>query len=93
MTQTVSIRILDNHFNIKCPPEETTQLKQCARYIDEQIRSIRQKAGNSINSTERLAIMAALNMAHELLAQKNRIEALEAKIENILTSTIETEAS
>ena len=93
MTQTVSIRILDNFFNIKCPPEETNQLKQCARYIDEQIRSIRQKAGNNTNSTERLTIMAALNMAHELLTQKNRIESLETKIENILASTVETETS
>ena len=66
----VSIHIMDRTYQIKCPPEEAAQLEESARYLDQQMRKIHQSA--QTNNTERLAIVAALNIAQELLLFKNQ---------------------
>ncbi len=67
-SQAVSITILDKEYLIACPEEERHDLMRSADYLDRKMREIRD-AGKIIG-TERIAVMAALNMAHELLTGK-----------------------
>jgi cell division protein ZapA len=61
----IKVQILGKEYPISCPPEEQHDLLVAARYLDEKMRQIR-GAGRVIG-TERIAVMAALNIAHELL--------------------------
>ncbi len=67
---TIAITILDRTYQIKCPPEEAAQLQESARYLDSQMRKTNQSS--QTYNTERLAIVAALNIAHELMILKNQ---------------------
>lgn len=94
----LAITILDRSYKIKCPPDQAQELQASAHYVDEQMRKI-QKASN-INSAERVAIVTALNICHELMQlqkQKNnyidvmnqRIQDLQHRIENFLATNEE----
>ena len=67
---TVRLRILDNDYQVACPPEEKEGLLAAARYLDEKMRAIR-GSGNVIG-VDRIAVMAGLNITHELLQQSGR---------------------
>ena len=92
-TKTVSVTILDKEYLVACPEEERHDLIRSADYLDRKMREIRD-AGKIIGS-DRIAVMAALNISHELLTQHSdsgkidnsigqRIKGLEAKIEDAL---------
>ena len=66
----VSIKILDRTYRIKCPQDEVSQLQESVHYLDEQMRKIRQ-SGN-INTVEHVAVVAALNIARELMTYKKQ---------------------
>ncbi|CAL1239052.1 cell division protein ZapA [Candidatus Methylocalor cossyra] len=61
----IKVQILGKEYPIACPEEEQHDLLVAARYLDEKMRQIR-NTGRVIGS-ERIAVMAALNIAHELL--------------------------
>lgn len=65
-----AITILDRTYQIKCPPEEAAQLQESAKYLNAEMKKICQ--GNQPANVERLAIVAALNIAHELMVFKNQ---------------------
>lgn len=68
----VSIRILDKDYRIACEPNEEQGLRESARILDGKMREIR-KTGRVIG-TDRIAVMAALNIAHELFQlRKTRV--------------------
>ncbi|TNF36466.1 MAG: cell division protein ZapA [Gammaproteobacteria bacterium] len=62
---TVTVTILDQHYQVSCPPEQREALLDAGRYLDEQMRVIRSKG--RVIGVERIAVMAALNMAYDLL--------------------------
>jgi cell division protein ZapA len=64
----VTIKILDRLYKIKCTAKDAIDLQESAHYVDEQMRKIRQ-AGH-ITSTDRMAVVAALNIYKELLELK-----------------------
>ncbi|MBU2097562.1 MAG: cell division protein ZapA [Gammaproteobacteria bacterium] len=66
---TVVVKILDREYQISCPPSEQDALLKSARHLDENMRKI--KARGTIHGLEKISVMAALNITHELL-QKNR---------------------
>lgn len=68
-TPVVSVRILGKNYNIKCPPEQADALHESARIIEERLRIMKQ--GASSTSTERMLVVIALNLCHELLGLKN----------------------
>ena len=91
--KTIAVTILDKEYLVACPEEERHDLIRSADYLDRKMREIRD-AGKIIGS-DRIAVMAALNISHELLTQNNqsgkidgsigqRIKGLEAKIEDAL---------
>ncbi|HET7831362.1 MAG TPA: cell division protein ZapA [Gallionella sp.] len=67
-TKTLEIKILDRELRVACPEEERGELLDAVAYLDRKMREIRD-AGR-IASVERIALMAALNIAHELLTLK-----------------------
>ncbi len=90
----VSLRILGKNYNIKCPPEQAEALQESARIIEHKLRDLKQ----SINPTnvERMLMITALNLSHELLALKNershylstvehKLQALQSRIQTFLT--------
>ncbi len=62
---TANVRILDTEYRVSCAPGEEQQLKDAARHLDEEMRKIR--GSGKVIGLDRIAVMAALNMAHEML--------------------------
>ncbi|SDI93001.1 cell division protein ZapA [Billgrantia gudaonensis] len=62
---TAEINLLGRHYTIACAPGEEHKLDRAARYLDRAMHGIH--AQNSLLGNERIAIMAALNITHELL--------------------------
>lgn len=86
----VEVRILGKEYVVGCPREHQSELLESARIVDAKMRDIR--ASGKVVGTERMAVMAALNIAHELVECQNqdrselnaRIKAMQAKIEAVL---------
>ena len=66
----VVVHILDKEFRIACRQGEQDVLLASAALLDERMREI--KTGGKVIGNDRIAVMAALNLAHELMEQKNR---------------------
>lgn len=60
----VSIRLLDREYTVGCTPEERHSLTAAARLLDGKMREIR--GSNRMAALDRVAVLAALNLAHEL---------------------------
>ena len=63
-TQPVSIRLLDREYTVGCEPDERDSLLAAAKLLDSKMREIR--GGNRMAALDRVAVLAALNFAHEL---------------------------
>lgn len=66
----IKVQILGKEYPVSCGADEQHELLLAARYLDDKTREIRD--GGRIIGTERIAVMAALNIAHELLQLKQR---------------------
>lgn len=73
----VSVRILEKEYQVACLPEERSELLDSAEFLNGKMKDIRD-AGNIVG-LDRIAVMAALNLAHELL-KRNRNEAIESEV-------------
>ncbi|MFM1886642.1 MAG: hypothetical protein RL026_1799 [Pseudomonadota bacterium] len=61
----VTVRILDKDYHVACPPEERDDLLAAAQHLNTQMRHIRENS--RVSGMERVAVIAALNIANELL--------------------------
>ena len=88
--KTVEVNLLGRTYRVTCEEGERESLMQAVAYLDGKMNEIR-KAGK-VMGAERIAVMAALNVAHELLSvrlgtgfdvgqAKRRISAIESKID------------
>ncbi len=86
----MKIHILDKEYLVACPDNEREALFASAEFLTEKMKEIRDTG--KIVGADRIAVMAALNMAHELLEHRNvkddyqfdvskRIRALQDKID------------
>ena len=62
---TVTVKILEKEYQVACPEEQEAELVVSAKYLDKQMRSIRDTG--KVIGLERIAVMAALNISYELL--------------------------
>ena len=69
-SKTINVTIMGREFRVACPDDEREELLQSVSYLDKRMREIRD-SGKVIGS-ERVAIMAALNITHELLTTRIR---------------------
>lgn len=92
----VSVRILEKEYQVSCPASERTALLDSAEALNARMREIRDSG--KVVGLDRIAVMAALNMANELLrAQEkgksiedtvgNRIKLLSDRVESALGNT------
>ena len=65
--RSIDIHILGRAFKVACSREEEPALIAAADYLDEKMRGIRDTS--KVIGAERIAIMAGLNLAHDLLTQ------------------------
>ena len=70
---SVTVQILDKDYSIICPPEERSNLVGAARYLDGKMREIR--SSGKVIGADRIAVMAALNITHELLHRQETPDA------------------
>jgi cell division protein ZapA len=64
MSEPVTVRILDREYTVGVGEEERDSLAAAARMLDARMRELR--GGNKMVAPERLAVLTALNLAHEL---------------------------
>ena len=92
-TKTLEIKLLDRELRVACPEDERGELLEAVAYLDKRMREIRD--AGKIASVERIALMAALNITHELLGMKvgrgidladfkRRMNSMEAAIDEAL---------
>ncbi|HKS54653.1 MAG TPA: cell division protein ZapA [Steroidobacteraceae bacterium] len=77
-TTRVSVRILEKEYQVACLPEERSELLDSAEFLNTKMREIRD--AGSIVGLDRIAVMAALNLAHELLKIRGRGDAAESDV-------------
>ena len=75
MYAQVSVRILEKEYKVSCPASERTDLLDSAEVLDKKMREIRESG--KVVGLDRIAVMAALTMAHELLQAQARDQDLE----------------
>ena len=91
--KTIEVNLLGRSYRVACEDEEREALMQAVAYLDGKLNEIRQSG--KVTGSERIAVMAALNIAHELLSTKigngfdigqakRRIAAIEAKLDAAL---------
>ncbi len=78
----VSVRILDKEYQVACPAEERTDLLDSAEILNSKMREIRDSG--RIVGLDRIAVMAALNMANDLLHAQARDQAMEGNFSDRL---------
>jgi cell division protein ZapA len=74
----VSVRILEKEYQVACLPEERSELLDSAEFLNNKMREIRD--GGNIVGLDRIAVVAALNLSHELLKLRNRGDAAQGDV-------------
>jgi len=72
----VSVRIMEKEYMVACPYEERSALLDAAEFLNARMREIRDSG--KVVGHDRIAVMAALNLAHEFLKNRDR----ENKVDN-----------
>ena len=67
-TEAVAVSILGKEYRVACEPGSEEELLSAARFLDTRMREVR--GSGKVIGTDRIAVMVALNLAHELLTEK-----------------------
>lgn len=97
IANSVAVKIMGQEYKIKCPPDKFSELQESAVYLDHLMQEIRD--GGNILSMDRVAVIAALNIANDMLVLKRqkqvyidmlskRILELQQKIDQALTPEV-----
>jgi len=96
---TCSVTILDKEYNIACKESERDALMRSAELLNHKIQEVR--SGGKVVGGERIAIMAALNLAHDMLEHNppvvedgdlvQRVQKINSKIETALAQNQQIE--
>lgn len=88
----LDVSIMGREFRVACPEDEQEELLSAVSYLDRKMREIRDSG--KVIGVERIAIMAALNIAHELLTTrsggfdigdfKRRIDSMQEQLDQAL---------
>ncbi len=69
--EPLTIKIMDKEYRIACPEEEKDNLRASAELLNDKLSEIKQ--AGSVIGTERIAIMAALNLSHDILHSQSLV--------------------
>ena len=75
---TVNAKILSKEYTIACPPEEREALESSVHYVDSKMQEIRN--GGKVIGAERIAVMAAINIAHEMLQSQSQVQNIDIDV-------------
>ena len=73
-TRTINVTILDKDYQVKCLVNEVDALRKSASYLDQKMKEMR--SNSSVIGLDRIAVMASLNIANDLLRQVNQTRKL-----------------
>lgn len=95
----VAVQIMGKEYLVGCRPHELDALLASAKLLDRKMREIRETG--KVIGTERIAVMAALNLAHEVIASNAartdgpsqeavhaRLKAIQEKIDAVLAQEV-----
>jgi cell division protein ZapA len=91
--KTLELNILDRDYRVNCPDGAEAQLKDAARYLNEKMVEIKNASSTAgkVLGTDRIAVIAALNLAHDLLEmqqqqghQNDRLDKIHQMIDDAL---------
>lgn len=97
----MAVQLAGCEYRFACLPSEREELLDAARYLDLKMREIRNRSGNTLNP-QAIAVMAALNLSHDLLRQqrqtaatdtliRNQVQGLLQKVDDALNLVVSTE--
>ncbi|MDX1450912.1 MAG: cell division protein ZapA [Oleiphilaceae bacterium] len=86
---TLEVKILEKEYLVACPDEKKHALREAAEHLDKKMREIR--ASGKVHGTERIAVMAALNITYEMMEssasqidQQTFLDSLEKRLDEAL---------
>ena len=71
---TIAVEILDHEYQVRCDEIEVNDLIASARDLDARMRDVHD--GGKVFGLDRIAVIAALNIAHDNLRLRNQLDAL-----------------
>ncbi len=91
--EAMNITVMGREFSVNCPHDEREELLQAAAYLDRKIQEIKEEG--KVVSSERILIIAALNLSHETQIMrksngfdisefKRRITSMRNKLDEVL---------
>ena len=80
----VTVQILDKEYRIACPAGEEEALRKSATLLNSRISEVRESG--KVIGPDRITVMAALNLAHEYLAEQSQHEEYSSTINNRVRS-------
>ena len=91
-TITLDVTILGRELKIACREDERDELLEAVAMLDRRMREIRD--AGKVSGTDRIAVMAALNIAHELLRERRTSSAADVVVAPVVGGeTIDAEAA
>ncbi len=87
---TVSVNILGQDYKINCPKGHESDLNEAAEYLNQQMQEI--KTNSKVIGMEKVAIIAALNITHDMLSSRKYARSNEQQLRE-LTSQLDSALS
>ena len=78
----INVTLLDKEYLIACTDEERDLLHRAIELLNLKMREV--KASGKVIGSERIAVMAALHIAHDLLQYKDRNESYTTSVDNLI---------
>ncbi len=70
--ETVALRLLEREFLVSCAPDERDSLVAAGKHLDHDLRELRARSKTA--GFDRLLVLTAINMTHELLSLREDCE-------------------
>ncbi len=86
-SKPVTVTILGEEYLVSCPPDEEQALQLSAKLLDQRMKEIR--SSGKVMSSERIAVMAGLNISNELLHQQQQTSIESGRINEQLRTLTE----
>lgn len=83
--KTLALTILDREYRINCPDGAEDQLRAAARLLDQKMTEIKEASTNAgkVVGTDRIAVIAALNISNQLLSSEQQGQQLEDNLRRL----------
>ena len=82
---TIELTILEREYRINCPEGAEQELRETARFLDQKMTEIKEASSSAgkVVGTDRIAVIAALNITHQLLVNGRQGQKFENNLEQI----------